>query len=387
VSATAAPADQAVEARGGWRARLRRPSTAVAVGGVFMLLALLLPDPDEPGFLDPDSHARDGAAALVELASIHRQVDMDLEPQSDTSTALVLVDRLTRSQRQDLQKWVAAGGFLLVADPGSPLAAPPSGSLGRAAFGLPITVAAACEPTGARVVDTPASATAWAPFTRIGSIASCYPFEDGSGLVVHQVGAGQVLSFGAPSVLTNRSIGESGHATLASALVTWGPDGALAILESAPPTPGDASAIDLVPNRVWQALGLAALAMGLGMLAVGRRHGQPVAERVPVLVRGTDLTDSVAGLLARAGDRTHAANQLRAAARRALRRRLPGALDATPERRHVAALASQLALPEDIVARAIIDRPVTSDQDLVAVARATATLQRRLATPRDRPDS
>jgi hypothetical protein len=156
-------------------------------------------------------------------------------------------------------------------------------------------------------------------------------------------------------------------------------------VDRAPPGSGASTPIDLVPSQAWQALALAGFAWLLAMIAAARRHGLPVAERVPVTVRGADLTRSVGSLLARTGDRDHAASTIRDGIREALRRRLPAAPRGDWQPADVTRIAAHLGLEPELLATVVIDGRVAHDDELVAVARAAATAHARLHPATDQP--
>src|SRR5438045_5178815 len=72
---------------------------------------------------DPTSTSPSGTKALVDsLRALDVDVTVDAgNPTPRTTALLVLVDGMRDSQRRAISSWVAAGGTLVVADPGSPL--------------------------------------------------------------------------------------------------------------------------------------------------------------------------------------------------------------------------------------------------------------------------
>ena len=71
--------------------------------------------------LDPRSVNPDGARGLVEtLERLGADVELDASvPGPDATTALLIIDRLSQEDGDQLSRWVSDGGTLVVADPAS----------------------------------------------------------------------------------------------------------------------------------------------------------------------------------------------------------------------------------------------------------------------------
>lgn len=362
----------------------RRGAGIVALAALGLLAIALVtgrPDPDLPP-LDPRSHQPDGASALVALL---RALDVEVElgiglPATDEDVALLLGDRLTRSQREDLLGWVERGGRLVVADPSSPLApsaAGPSdalaaglspgidpGSVGPGTCGLDVLrTVGPLEPGQVLALEVPEGAD------------GCFGTSDAALVVAEPWGQGVVMSLGAPGALVNGRLDQAGNAPAAVALIGPSPGTAVRVVD--PPSPvgdGDATLVDLVPSGVTRAL----LQLGVAFVAYAAwraiRLGRPVDEPQPVALAGSELVGATGRLLAATGSPAAAADALRAGLRHDLGARLGLAPD-LPADRVVAAVAERTDLDATTLGPALGPDPVRTDDELVAVARAVATVR------------
>lgn len=362
---------------------LRRPPRAAVIGGAVagaLLAAALLggrPGRDGPP-LDPRSDGPLGTSALVALVErLDGRAILDPGlPTGDDDVALVLQDRLDDDQLASLERWVRAGGTLVVTDPASTLT-PPVVDPGL----IPVT--APLEPGGCSIpalvgvgrVDAGASLR-FAP-AEVDGI--CFGNRrEGAFVVLTAVGAGQVVAVGGAAFLTNDLLGHDDNAVLAAALLAPVAGTQVRVVE--PPVPaggGDKTLRDLVPGGVQRAL--AQLGVAFVLYAVWRaiRLGQPVPEDQPVEIAGSELVGAVGRLLSRARAPGAAADTMREAARRSLRSRL-GVPPELPTSELAAIGAARLGLPLDVVLAAVDDHPVTTDAELMLVARAAASIQQEV---------
>lgn len=228
-----------------------------------------------------------------------------------------------------------------------------------------------------------------------GEATGCFADDDPSGsgqagaLVVRD---GDVVVLGSADLLTNEGIGESDNSALALNLL--GDDGAATwYLPSAADPLAASSATLLTHLPRWAApvaLWLLVVAL-IALVAVGRRTGPVVVEPLPVSVRPQELVLGRSRLLHRADARDAAAAALRAAACSRLAARLglhrESSLDAL-----IAALVEQSApestpgstpdrtpprTPQEL--RDLLGpSPVTTDQDLVALAEQLDRLEKEI---------
>jgi hypothetical protein len=362
-----------------------RPSRGVLVAmaiGVALLLGALAtgrPGRDGPP-LDPRSDGPLGTSALVSLlddlgADVQLSVGL---PQPGEEVALLLEDRLDEGQRAELGAWVSAGGTLVVTDPFSPLTPPlaPSGVLPSASS----VDRGRCTIAALDDVEEVAGGTP-ARFESAEADAVCFA-DDGDAFVATQAhGSGDVVAIGGAAFLTNELLDDADNAVLAAALLVPGGSGTVRFVEAPVPAGGgDESLGDLVPDRVVRALLQLGIAFALYALWRAIRLGQPVEEAQPVQLAGSELVSAVGRLLARTRAPGAAATTLRDALRRRLRTRLGVSPGAPPE---VLAdiTAQRTGVDGDIVHTALADRPVGSDDELLAVARATARINQEV--PRD----
>ena len=161
-----------------------------------------------------------------------------------------------------------------------------------------------------------------------------------------------LLLFGADQALTNDQILRADNAAVALRLL--GQDRRLVWYV---PTVDDLTGSDgvslttLLPRYIGPGLWLLAIVMVAMIGWRGRRLGPLAVEPMPVVVRAVETTRSLGRLYRRSGDRGHAAESLRRAARARLAERLR--LGSTT--------------PPDVVAREVARRSGRSEQEVVAV--------------------
>jgi hypothetical protein len=109
----------------------------------------------------------------------------------------------------------------------------------------------------------------------------------------------------------------------------------------------------------------------------GRRLGRPLTEPQPVDIAGSELVAAVGDLLQRTREPQRAARLLRDDTRRRLCRALGLPTDSTIETL-ADAVAGRTAVSADRVARTLSTQPVTSDDDLVSLAREIESLRQEI---------
>jgi hypothetical protein len=107
------------------------------------------------------------------------------------------------------------------------------------------------------------------------------------------------------------------------------------------------------------------------------RLGRPVPEPQPIDVAGSELVAAIGRLLSQTREPGAVAEVLRDRARRALRNRF-GLPAATPPAVLAEVTASRTSAEAADVLAAVDDRPVTTDAELVAVARAVASIHQEV---------
>ncbi|MET0727035.1 MAG: DUF4350 domain-containing protein [Acidimicrobiales bacterium] len=352
---------------------------AVAVGAALLVAALAGGPPGQDGPpLDPRSDGPLGTSALVSLldglgADVSLSVGL---PDEQDDVALVLQDRLDEDQAEQVTRWVAAGGRLVVTDPGSSFTPPviPAGILPDAAEVEPGTC------TVSALTEVGAVAAGSVVRYEVGEADSiCFGSrQEGSFVVVRSLGNGEVAAVGGAAFVTNELLDDSDNAVLAAALLAPSPGTAVRVLEAPVPAGGGTKTLgDLVPGRVRRALTQLAVAFALYALWRAVRHGRPVPEDQPVEVAGSELVSAIGRLLSRTRSPGAAADTLRGQLRRALRIRygVPAdADDATLAR----LVATRSGADLDTVLAAVDDRPVTDDAELVTVARAVSSVHQEV---------
>ena len=202
--------------------------------------------------------------------------------------------------------------------------------------------------------------------------------SDGAFVVARDEGQGTLVAIGGAAFATNELLDERDNAVLAAALLAPVAGTAVRFVDAPLPAGGgDKTLADLVPAGVKR--GLLQLAVAFVLYALWRaiRLGRPVAEEQPVEVASSELVAAIGRLLSRTRAPGAAADTLRAELRRALRTRLgvPASADAVTL---AGVVAARTGTAIDRVLEAVGERPVTTDAELVAVARAVASIHQEV---------
>lgn len=216
-------------------------------------------------------------------------------------------------------------------------------------------------------------------FTADASVQACYVSDGGAGLVVRDDGERRISAIDGTVLFTNAQLARDGNAALALNLlgrhpwVVW----YLPSLEDSDFADSAPSLGELTPPWVTPVmLLLLAAAVGAAVWR-GRRFGPLVAERLPVTVRVGETSEGRARLYARAGEPTHALDNLRIGALTRLAR-LVG-LGPTASAQEISdAVAQRLGEDRQAVRRLLIDRTVDDDAQLVDAADRLRSLEQRL---------
>lgn len=347
----------------------------VAAGLVAVTLLGSRPNDGPP--LDPRSDGPLGTSALVSLLEgLGGSVDLSTGlPDDHDDIAVLLADRLDQAQTDDVLGWVRRGGTLVVTDPASslvPAEALPvdAGDTERIPRG--VCTISALDQVDAVATDAPARLS-----TRR-SYASCLGSRDFAFVVATAEGEGDIVAVGGAAFVTNDRLVDDDNAVLAAALMTPRPGTAVRFVD--PPLPvggGDKSLYELVSDGVRRAgvqLGVAFL-----LYATWRaiRLGRPVREDQPVEIAGSELVSATGRLLERGRSPGAAAEVLRGRLRRGLGARL-GLSGDEPAVTLVPVVAERAGVERSLAERAVGDDPVTTDDELVTVARAVASVHQEV---------
>lgn len=357
----------------------------VLIGSALLGLVLLAGGPGDDGPpLDPDNTGSLGTRGLVLLLQeFDADIDFTTRP-ADHDVALLLADRLDEVDRARLLDWVEAGGTLVVTDPGSPLAAQPTG--GDFFGGLvdaTIDSGTCDEPALAdldRVDPAGGIPSAVCPGDR-----SCFGDGEEAFVVVSDRRAGTIVSVGGAAAFTNGVLDNEDNAALVVSLLAPKPGTRVAFLEPPAPGTGDKTLSDLVAPGVK--LALVQLAIGFAVYALWRtiRLGRPVAEPQPVEIDSSEFVAAVGNLLAERRDPQLSARTIAAASTRQLAAAL-GLGPATPTGVVAAAVASRIGRDADAVAQTLLATSVASDDDLVALTLELDRIEQELLHGEPTPD-
>ncbi len=330
--------------------------------------------------MDPDNPGRDGTRALARVleddgveVQVARSADEleDLRVDGATSVVVVLPDYLGSSTVERLLDHTEDAHSLVVVGAGPGVA----DLLGSRGGGSSLPMGDGRDPAcadprfdGLRL-ETDA--------TSLYPDGTCYGGRLGA--VVAEPAEGLTL-FGADQALTNGQILRADNAAVGLRLL--GQDDRLVwYLPSLDDLTADdgVSLESLLPGFVGPGLALLAVAMGAVVLWRARRLGALATEPLPVVVRAVETTRSLGRLYRRSGDRGHAAESLRRAARARVAERLRLGSTTAPD-----VLAREVARrtgrTEDDVRAVLGPAGVvpSSDRDLITLARQLAELDREV---------
>lgn len=333
--------------------------------------------------LDPRSDGELGTSALVQLL---RALDADVSlsvglPDGSDDVALLLQDRLDLEQIDALTSWVLGGGTLVVTDPASSFVPLPF------AGGEPfedldgdsdeLIEPGTCTIAALRGIGSVAGGNP-VRYEPVGIEDRCFASEDGAYVTRVTDGAGEVVAVGGAAFLTNALLDDADNAVLAAALLAPRPGTAVRIVDAPIPAGGGTKGLgDLIPGGVRRGLWQLAIAFGLYAIWRAIRLGRPVEEDLPVPIAGSELVSAVGRLLGRTRSAGPAAEQLRTELRRRLRARF--GVDPHADASTLASIvAARTGRDEAEVLAAVDHRPVDSDAELVAVARAVSSINQEV---------
>jgi hypothetical protein len=360
----------------------------VVVGALLMIGALSANNPKSEIY-DPASTRPLGTKALVELVSAFgTQVEVPdhFPADADAEVAVLFQDVVPVDQVEAVRDWVRSGHILVVTDPTSeltPKAVP---------IGLPINSGSTidrgvCNVDAMHNVDqldlgaSPSStllgfrdpaAAPGAPAAQL-----CFTVGDGALLTVTSEGRGLIVSIASGVMFLNQNLGGADNAVLATDLFAPTPGTRLAILGTSAfgadggGSPADISgSIDRIITPGVSLLLIQVLAAAvIYALARGRRLGRPVPEPQPVQIAGSELVSAVGNLWQQLKDPVTPSRVLRADLRRTLAERMGLSPEAPPEVL-AEAISARTGLSRDEAYGALVEQPVSSDRDFVAVAQS-----------------
>jgi hypothetical protein len=359
----------------------------LVLGAVLVLVVFVAGNPDDAGEpLAPDATGPAGAKAMVLLLD-ELGADVDVEagvPDDDVDTAVLLEDRLDGPRAEGLQRWVEAGGTLVVADPRSAFTPIVLGPLGA---GGPLDDTAVeldrgdCDMQDLDEVQR-LDLAAGVGYELPSGSRSCFGDEESAFVVERTVGAGRLVAVGGPGPFTNDGLDRADAAVLVADLLAPEPEGTrVAFLERGAPViagDGEETLTDLVPEQVTLALVQLGLAFAVYVWFRARRAGRPVPEPLPTTLAGSELVDAVGRLLQQERDPERSAGLLRDDLRRGLARRFglsPGA-----DVDELVAAAERAGADPDRLRAVLAGPPVTDGDTLTTLARHIDTTRREILT-------
>ena len=348
---------------------------AVLVGVVVLLLVIGGgSDGDDGPPLSAEGVGPGGAKAMVDLLDeLGATVEVDVEvPEPAVDSAVLLRDRLDDPRREALLDWVADGGTLVVADPGSPLTPALAEQVG--VLGLSDVELRADECDIGDLVDVESLRPGGGTTYTVGSgDESCFGDGESAYVVSRFHGGGRLVGVGSAGPFTNELIDEVDNAVLVAQLLAPQPEGTtVAFLDQVAvpangPGEGDETLGELIPDRVLLALLQLSLAYLAYVLFRARRAGRPVAEPLPTSIAGSELVAAVGEQRQQERAPERSAAVLRDDLHRTLARRLGIPPDAPLE--DLVAVAERAGADADRLRRVLAGPPVTDGEQLTELAR------------------
>ena len=355
---------------------MRRAWPWIVLLGAIVAIGLLARGGDDTGEpLDPRSTGPLGARALVLLLE-QLGADVSIAPSVERGdVAVILVDELGETQKEQLSDFVDGGGTLVVVDPFSDFA--PALARSTGGFfddGSPDAdiLEPSCALAAVQTVER-LSAPGAAGYRRSDGAVGCFPVGDGFYLTARSEGSGTIVALGGGGPLTNERLDEEDNAVLAAAVLGGRPGGRVTVLETGLPGSGSDSLTDLLPGAVRKGLWQLAAAFVFLVAWRARRLGRPVDEPQPVPIPGSELVLATGHLLQAAGRRDEAADMMRLQLRRELAIRYGVPADAPPDQ--AIAVLTARGVSADRAASAIAPRAMRDDEQLVALAAAIDSLR------------
>jgi len=376
--------------RGGNGARVGLSALLVVAVAVVMLLLVRARPEAEP--FDPrssDSSGTRGLMLLLEQQGATVDIDRSAPEPGSASRVLVLQDRLSDLQREDLLQFVAAGGVLVMADAESTIL---DGLVVASTIEGAVPAFADNDPLAQLNVllddcDVPALAQLRGLFVVAGArfevpegARSCFANAGQAFAVAGEYGAGLIVQLGDNELFTNHLLRYADNGPLATALLAPTAVGRVSVLlgdEAAKSTAdigtGEKTLSDLLRPSVWMALAQLALAFIVFATARAVRPGRPVREPEQVPIAGSALVVATGTLMRRARHAERAGWMLRGNLYRALCQRF-----------HLPTTASISALDEVVAANtsvpvghvaAVLQREVYDDKALLELSNSLQAIR------------
>jgi hypothetical protein len=337
--------------------------------------ALLMPR----GGPSPISKGPEGTFAMRRfLAESDVEVREGGRPPAPPATFVLLQDLRTFGEERILLRWVAAGGRLVVADPGSAVMARfgvSSEVLGGPLIGnvalpagcvLPETLGVhslALDPRDRALTSIPARAV------------GCFPMEEGAFELSLSRGKGTIVLLGGSSFLANQRLGVGDDALFTLQLLRG--EGPVVFGTPLPFAEGSHSLWGTLPVGARAALIGLAIAAILFALARARRLGRPVLEEPLSPIPASDLVQATATLHRRARTAAFCGEQLRRGFAERVRRRF-GLPPGTPPGALPAHLERVTGRGREDLARLLTGPGPSGDEELVRMARQLEDVARRV---------
>jgi hypothetical protein len=375
------------------KARKALPFVLAALGLLFVAVLAASPNQDATPFA-PDSTSPTGTKALVQLLqSFGANLDVTTDqPPTSADIALALPNTVPEERGDALRAWVGQGHTLVVADPESPLSAPPA--TGVSVVTSPVLQGdcdvSALARVGALGVedDNGSSPISGRLFPVPQGATACYtqkPFSFGPSnddrreavLVVEPMGRGQIVSLGVPSIWTNQGLGDQDNAALATALLAPRQGTQVAVLQLPSGTVAHTTLSSLISIGVKLAFLQLVLALIVYLFFRGRRLGKPIVEEQPVQIPGSELVSAVGNLLQQTRSPDRAAVLLRADLRRRLGERLGLPVGTSPEVL-AATVEARTGIAQDEVLPVVADFSCSTDAELLALTARVDELRREV---------
>jgi hypothetical protein len=364
---------------------LRRRSTLVVLVGLLVAVGVVLltaRSDQHLGYLDPADAGSEGARAVarvlddqgVDVAVVRSADELeDTEVGPDATVVVTATDQLGRSTTERLLEHAGSARVVLV-EPGPTL----TDVLDLPApIGVAPDRAVAADCTNPAYDDLEVAVDDGLAYPATG----CFTTGDGSSLLV-EPRPGLVL-LGAGQALTNDQVLRADNAALALRLLGRSDHLVWYVPSLTDLQAGDGVSLSsLLPPWLRPSLLLLAVAALALLVWRARRLGALAVEPLPVVVRAIETTRGRGRLYRKAGDRAHAAEVLRAAARRRAAERLRLGAHADPAAL-VSALAHHTGRPEAEIDALLGPHavPPTTDPDLITLADRLAELDREVRRP------
>ncbi len=335
--------------------------------------------------LHPDSTDPTGTRALLILLDEQGATIADGLPDDTAGTALLLADQLDDTSRADLDRWVDAGGTLVVTDPSS-VYSPPDAIFDSG----DVLTAGVCTLPDLAGLQLEAGSFLRYPHAGSpvdGATADEYCFGDGahSHLHVRRQGAGQVVAVGGGLIFTNQNLDEADNAVVAARLLLDGSgDDRVAVMFDPILAPGSRGLGDLIPSGAKWAAAQLLVAFALYVLWRLPRFGRPVPESQPVELPASLLVRATGELHRRAGGHQRASANLRADLDRRLRRQLRISPE-LPAPELVGSIAASGPVDAGTVGRALTGPTAVDGDGLAALLVDIDAVNRAVLTTDDGP--